>query len=241
MGRPRPKTKTDRTRALGYVRVSLEKQAADGVSLDAQRARIEAYAKLYEVDLIDVTVETGSGKSLDRPALQRTLVRLAAGDADALIVARLDRLTRSVTDLGALVADAFGPRGAALLSVTEQVDTRTASGRLVLNVIASISQWERESTAERTRAAMAHLRAQGRHTGGDAPFGYRVDRQRLVQVPQEQAAIARARELRADHTLAATAEQLALEGHRARNGRAFTEVQVWRITRAEEVDNTNAA
>jgi hypothetical protein len=114
------------------------------VSLHAQRAKVTAYAKLYDLELAEVTVDAGeSAKHLDRPGLQRALGMLKRGEADALLVVKLDRLTRSVRDLGHLVEKYFAPGKAALLSVGEQIDTRSAAGRLVLNVLASVSQWER--------------------------------------------------------------------------------------------------
>src|SRR5438445_10066813 len=91
------------TRVVGYVRVSLEKQANEGHSLPAQRRKLEDYAKLYELQLVDVVVDAGvSAKTLEREGLQRALAMLVAGQADALLVVKLDRLTRSVADLGEL-------------------------------------------------------------------------------------------------------------------------------------------
>src|SRR3954468_11614111 len=145
------------TKTIAYLRVSTDKQADRGVSLDAQRAKVNAYAELYDLELADVIVDAGeSAKSLDRPGLQRALAMLKAGDAEALLVVKLDRLTRSVVDLGSLVERYFAPGKAALLSVGEQIDTRSAAGRLVLNVLASVSQWEREAIGERTATVMQH-------------------------------------------------------------------------------------
>ena len=111
------------------------------MSLDAQRAKVAAYASLYDLELTEVIVDAGqSAKTLDRPGLQRALAMLKSGNADALLVVKLDRLTRSVRDLGALVESYFAPGKAALLSVGEQIDTRSAAGRLVLNVLASVSR-----------------------------------------------------------------------------------------------------
>jgi len=143
------------TRTIAYVRVSTDKQADRGVSLDAQRAKVKAYAELYDLDLAEVIVDAGeSAKSLDRPGLKRALGILKAGDAEALLVVKLDRLTRSVVDLGTLVERYFAPGKAALLSVGEQIDTRSAAGRLVLNVLASVRQLgevrpDREGTRHR--------------------------------------------------------------------------------------------
>src|SRR5207302_10417331 len=157
------------TRTIAYLRVSTDKQADRGVSLDAQRAKVNAYAELYDLELADVIVDAGeSAKSLDRPGLQRALAMLKAGKAEALLVVKLDRLTRSVADLGRLVERYFTPGKAALLSVGEQIDTRSAAGRLVLNVLASVSQWEREAIGERTATAMQHKAKQGEYTGASA-------------------------------------------------------------------------
>jgi DNA invertase Pin-like site-specific DNA recombinase len=163
------------TKTIAYLRVSTDKQADRGVSLDAQRAKVHAYAELYDLDLAEVIVDAGeSAKSLDRPGLKRALAMLKAEEAEALLVVKLDRLTRSVVDLGTLVERYFAPGKAALLSVGEQIDTRSAAGRLVLNVLASVSQWEREAIGERTATAMQYKAKQGEYTGGQAPYGRRV-------------------------------------------------------------------
>jgi hypothetical protein len=146
------------TRTIAYLRVSTDKQADRGVSLDAQRAKATAYAELYDLELVEVIVDAGeSAKSLDRPGLKRALGMLKAGEAEALLVVKLDRLTRSVVDLGTLLERYFAPGKAALLSVGEQIDTRSAAGRLVLNVLASVSQWEREAIGERVTSSTSDM------------------------------------------------------------------------------------
>lgn len=222
------------TRTVAYLRVSTDKQADHGVSLDAQRAKVRAYAELYDLDLVAIEVDAGaSGKSLaNRPALDRALGMLRRGDAEALLVVKLDRLTRSVRDLADLVDTYFSKR-AALLSVSEQIDTRSAAGRLVLNVLSSVGQWEREAIGERTAAAMAHLRSEGRFTGGTAaPYGYALsgDGESLDEVAAEQAVIGEARALRAAGlSLRAVAGELAGRGYMARSGRAFNAEQIKRM------------
>lgn len=229
------------TRAVGYLRVSTTMQADHGVSLDAQRAAVEAYAALYQLELVAIEVDAGeSASSLARPALQRALAMLRSGAAGALLVAKLDRLTRSVRDLGTLVDSYFRDGGAALLSVAEQIDTRSAGGRLVLNVLSSVGQWEREAIGERTSAAMRHMRDEGRFTGGRAPYGFTVDEAgALVEVADEQATIARARAMRAEgRSLRAIAGALAEEGRRSRTGRALLPEQISRMV-AGATDDDN--
>ena len=188
------------TRTVAYLRVSTAGQAEHGVSLDAQRAKVEAYAALYDLDLVAVEVDAGvSAKTLDRPALRSALARLDSGAAEALLVVKLDRLTRSVRDLGDLLDRYFGHNdGAALLSVSDQIDTRSAAGRLVLNVLASVSQWEREAIGERTATALAHKKARGERVGA-VPYGWTLDADGVHLLPYaaEQRAIRLANKLRA--------------------------------------------
>lgn len=220
------------TRAIAYLRVSTDKQADKGVSLDAQRAKVQAYASLYDVELVGIIEDAGaSAKTLDRPGLNCALGMLRSGEADALLVVKLDRLTRSVRDLGDLVDRFFAPGKAALLSVGEQIDTRSAGGRLVLNVLASVSQWEREAIGERTSAAMQHMATQGEFTGGEAPYGFRVEAGKLVAVEGEQAVLTEAKRLRSGGlSLRAVARELDRMGFQSRKGTGFAPAQVQRMT-----------
>ena len=211
------------TRAVAYLRVSTEQQAQEGVSLAAQLQQARMYAELYGVQLVAVVEDAGvSAKTLARPGLQRALAMLDAGEADALLVVKLDRLTRSVRDLGHLLDNYFAkPAGPALLVVQEQVDTRSAAGRLVLNVLMSVAQWEREAIGERTSAALQHKAAQGQYTGGRAPYGWQVgdDGSSLQPVPQEQEAARLARQLReGGESLRGVGRQLLEAGHAPRRG-----------------------
>ena len=221
-----------KTRTVAYLRVSTDKQADKGLSLDAQRAKVEQYAALYDLDLVEIIVDAGhSAKTLNRPGLTKALAMLAKGSAEALLVVKLDRLTRSVRDLGALIEGPFA-KGSALLSVSEQIDTRSAAGRLILNVLASVSQWEREAIGERTSAVMQHKAANGEFTGGAAPFGSQVaaDGIHLETNAAEQAVIAEARDLsEAGLSLRAIGAELAKRGFNARNGSPFAATQVARM------------
>jgi site-specific DNA recombinase len=219
------------TRAVAYVRVSTEKQADAGVSLEAQQAKVRAYASLYDLELVDVVVDAGvSAKTLDRPGLSRVLSMVKRGEVDAVVVMKLDRLTRRVADLGELVERYF--QRAALLSVSEQIDTRTAAGRLVLNVLASVAQWESEAIGERTSAALQHKQAKGEFIGGVVPYGYALaaDGVCLVEVEAEQAVVREARELRASGlSLRQVGARLAERGLMARSGRPFAVSMVARM------------
>src|ERR1700680_3515558 len=184
--------------AIGYVRVSTDRQAEQGVSLEAQEAKIRAMATVQSAELLDVIVDGGeSAKSLNRPGLQRLLELINAGQVEAVIVAKLDRLTRSVKDLCGLL-ELFEKRKVALISVAESLDTGSAAGRLVITIMAAVSQWEREAIGERTRDALRHKRGKGERVGNIA-FGSRLaqDGQHVEPDPAEQATLAEIRRLRA--------------------------------------------
>ena len=219
------------TRTIAYLRVSTERQADTGVSLDAQQEKARAYASLYDLDLTEMIIDAGeSAKTLDRPGLQRALSMLKTGQADALLVVKLDRLTRSVVDLGKLIETYFAPGKAALMSVSEQIDTRSAAGRLVLNILASVSQWERETIGERTSVAMKYKQAKGEYIGGHAPYGFELVNGDLVEDSYEQGVIQQARELRESGlSLAAVAKELDRRGIQARNGKEFAAMQIKRL------------
>ena len=216
------------TKAIGYIRVSTEKQADHGVSMEAQAEKLNAYAMLYDIELVDMVIEQGSAKCLQREGLQSVLARLEAGEAEALIVVKLDRLTRSVADLGRLVDTYF--QQFALLSVGEQIDTRSAAGRLVLNVLASVSQWEREVIGERTSAAMQHMRNQNKYTGGKAPYGYNLVDGYLVENDDEQEVIKLVAKYKAKGlSLRKIAAVLDRAGHRSRTGKPLSAMSVSRM------------
>jgi DNA invertase Pin-like site-specific DNA recombinase len=199
-------------------------------------------AAVQDVDLLDVIVDAGeSAKSLKRTGMQRLLADVDAGTVDVVIVAKLDRLTRSVRDLADLL-DRFERRGVALVSVTESLDTGTAAGRLVLNIMASVSQWEREAIGERTREAMRHLKREGRRVG-TLPYGFALapDNVTLVENPMERQTLARMRELEAQgRPLRGIAAKINAEGHRTRTGRPWHLSGVHKLLRKADRDRAAA-
>jgi len=205
-------------KTIGYVRVSTQEQATEGYSLAAQEAKIRAYADLYGLDLVDVVTDAGvSAKSLDRPGLQAALIRLEAREAEALVILKLDRLTRNVADWNTLIDRYFG-KTIALMSVSDQIDTRTAGGRLVLNVLVSVAQWEREAIGERTAAALAHKKSQGEHVGRPG-YGFAIEGGRLARLEGEAAIVERVQAMRAEgRTLQAIADTLNCEGIPTKRG-----------------------
>jgi DNA invertase Pin-like site-specific DNA recombinase len=210
-------------RAIGYVRVSTEKQADFGVSLEAQTAKVQAMAVVQGAELAEVIIDAGeSAKSLNRPGMAKLLALVDSGAIDTVIIAKLDRLTRSVKDLAQLL-ERFNRRGVSLVSVADALDTRSAAGRLVLNIMVSVSQWEREAIGERTRDAMHHKRANGQRVG-TVPFGYRMaaDGLHLEANSAEQGILSQIRELKtAGYTTRKIADELNRQGFTTRRGTAW--------------------
>jgi DNA invertase Pin-like site-specific DNA recombinase len=209
--------------AIGYIRVSTEKQAEQGVSLEAQTEKIKAMATVQGVTLAEIIMDGGeSAKSLNRPGMQRLLTLVKLGEVNTVIVTKLDRLTRSVKDLADLL-ECFERNSVSLVSVAESLDTKTAAGRLVLNIMMSVSQWEREAIGERTRDALRHKKANGERVG-TVPFGYKLsaDGARLEVNPKEQEVLTKIRELRSKtYTLQEIASELNRQGHSTRRGSAW--------------------
>jgi site-specific DNA recombinase len=170
--------------------VSTEKQADKGDSLDAQLEKIRAMAVVQGAEVVEVIQDAGeSAKSLQRPGMARLLAMVDAGEVQVVIIAKLDRLTRSVRDLGDLL-EQFTKKGVALVSVAESLDTGSAAGRLVLNIMTAVSQWEREAIAERTATALQHKKSH-RQVYSPTPYGFERDGEALVPLPQEQDVIGR--------------------------------------------------
>lgn len=155
----------EQRRAIGYVRVSTDEQVESGAGLAAQRMSVQAEAARRGWRLLDVLEDAGqSGKSLDRPGLNEALLRLDEKHADLLLVAKLDRLSRSVHDFSGVMLRA--QRGHWSLRVLDvDVDTSTPTGELLAHIVASTAQYERRLISQRTKDGLAAKRAQGVRLG----------------------------------------------------------------------------
>lgn len=152
-------------RAITYTRVSTDEQADTGNGLDAQRATLTAALAHRSWELVAALADEGlSAKNLNRPALTDALARLDAGEADALVVAKLDRLSRSVLDFAAITERARR-RGWAVVALDVDVDMTTPTGELVANITSSVAQWERRIIGARTSEAMQAMKARGVRLG----------------------------------------------------------------------------
>lgn len=171
------------TRVVGYLRVSTNEQADSGAGIEAQRAAIETAAANRGWQLVTVLADEGaSGSSTkNRPALETAIGLCESGGADALCVAKLDRLSRSLIDFAQLL-ERSAKKGWALVALDLGVDTTTPSGELVANVMMSVAQWERRAISQRTKDGLAAKKAMGVRIGRppvlDARLVRRIRRER---------------------------------------------------------------
>lgn len=155
-----------------YIRVSTDKQAEEGYSLAAQQRQLTAYAESQGWEIADFYMDDGySAKDMNRPQLKRLIKDIERGTVELVLVYKLDRLTRSVLDLSNLL-ELFEKYKCKFDSATEDYNTRSSSGRLFLNIIATLAQFERERLAERVQFGMAEKVRGGEWHGGTAPYGY---------------------------------------------------------------------
>jgi len=216
---------------IAYARASTEDQE---ITLEAQPDKMRTYAALYEHVLVDVIIESESAKSLDRPGIQRALAMLRNGQADGLLIVKLDRLTREQSDWQFLLKEFFGDGAKCaktLCSMNDYIDTRTATGRMILSMQIVIAQWERETIGERTKAALQHKIKNGQRVGSIL-FGFDLaaDGKMLVPNEGEQATIRLMVRLRdAGYSYRAIAAELDDRGIKTKEGSAWLPASVRRV------------
>lgn len=225
-------------KAIGYVRVSTEEQAEEGVSLAAQRDRIIAYCEAHGLELLDILADEGiSGKAFDNRPGAREAIEVAKRECCALIVVKLDRLSRSVIDTLQLIERA-GEECWQLHSIEEHLDTETAAGRATVAIIAAIAQMTREQIGENTKRSLEQRRREGVYLGR-APYGWRAVTgpggvRTLEEDAGQQEGLARMLELaRGGMSFAAIARTLNGEELKTAEGCEWSGKQVSRIVKRE--------
>ncbi len=208
-------------RAIGYIRVSTTRQAEEGVSMDAQTARISAWCDANGYGLAETFTDAGiSGKRADnRPGLRQALDAACERKA-ALVVYSLSRLARSTRD-AIEIAERLDKAGADLVSLTEKLDSTSAAGKMLFRMLAVLAEFERDLVSERTTAALAHKRRNGERTGG-IPYGWELadDATTLVAIEAEQAVLADIRAMRtAGRSYRSIADELTGRGVPTKKGR----------------------
>ena len=227
-------------RAVGYVRVSTDAQAIEGISLEAQEEKIRAYCRAAGLDLegSGVYADRGiSGKRRDnRPGLLAALSDISTNPG-ALVVYSLSRLARSVPDTIA-IGEQLSCAKCDLVSLTEKIDTTSASGKMIFQFLAVLAEFERNQIAERTTAALRQKSSKGERIG-QIPYGYRLaaDGVTLEPEPNDARLLEVVRDLRAQGlTLRAVADRLNATELRPKNGRAWSHSTVAALLRRTSLD-----
>lgn len=172
-----------------YIRVSTEMQEEHGVSLETQEETLEAYCKLKKLTDIRKYIDVGSARTTKRKEFQKMMNHIRQGKIKRVIILRLDRLTRSIVDLNKLIQE-FNKYDCELHSATENIDTTSATGRMVINLIATFAQWESETISERVTVNMMTKARKGIWLG-PSPFGYSKDKEGRLIINEREANILR--------------------------------------------------
>lgn len=219
--------------AIGYIRVSTSGQAIDGVSLDAQKAKIAAWCDLNGYELGAIYEDAGvSGCKHDRPGLAAALA--AANKGDVVIAYSISRFARSTKHL-LEISESLAKREIDMVSLSERIDTTSAAGKMVFRMMAVLAEFERDQVSERTKTALQHKKSKGEKLGGQAPFGndsaVNDDGVKVLTVNQAERIIINAViDLRkAGLSLRKIAAELAKRGFLSRTNKVFSPNQIKRI------------
>jgi len=172
----------EKKRACIYVRVSTEAQEAEGYSLEEQERLCRASIESKEWEYVRTYTDGGfSGKTVDRPALQEMLKDVREGLLDAVMIYKLDRLSRSQKDTLTIIEDYLLPNKVDIVSLKETLDTSTPWGRAMIGILASFNQLDRETIVMRTTMGRRAKAKAGGYTGGRPPMGYsRKDKELVI-------------------------------------------------------------
>ena len=222
-------------RCAVYCRVSTDERLDQSFnSLDAQKEAGLAYITSQRAEgwiaVSDDYIDPGfSGGTVERPALKRLMSDIEAGKINIVVVYKIDRLTRNLTDFSKLI-EVFERHNVSFVSVTQQFNTTTSMGRLMLNILLSFAQFEREVTGERIRDKIAASKAKGMWMGGHQPLGYRVEQRRLLVVETEAALVKRLfNDFVTTRSTTDMVRQLAAEGKTNKAGKSFSKQMLYHM------------
>ena len=213
-----PSQGVDLMEVIGYVRVSTDDQARNGVSLEAQTAAIQAWAASLQASILMTCEDAGiSGTGIrQRPGLQQAL-QVACEKKAVLVIYSLSRLSRSTKDT-LQIAERLDKAGADLVSLSERIDTTSASGKMIFRLMAVLNEFERDQVAERTAAILQHKKSR-LEAYSPTPYGYTRVGTTLIIDEAEQGILVRIRRMRDEGvSLRRIADALNREGVPAKNG-----------------------
>lgn len=225
--------KKEPVRAAAYIRVSTDEQAEKGYSLQLQRERISAQIAAKGWELYGIYEDSGqSGGNLNRPALQKMLDDINGGPIQAVVVYKLDRLSRKQRDTMHLIEEVFLAGGIELVSISESLDTSSPTGRAMIGMLSVFAQLERDTITERLSGGRKQKAKAGGYAGGNAAIGYTTERgKKALATDKEKAAGVRLVFSLHDTglKLQQIADRLNEAGHTTKQGARFTPTQVMRI------------
>lgn len=226
----------DLKKAAVYTRVSTNEQANEGYSIEEQERMCKAAIVSKGWEYIGTFTDPGiSGRTMNRPGLQDMIAKIKDKEIDAVVIYKLDRLSRKQRDTMTIIEDVFLKNDIILVSLNETLDTSTPWGRAMIGILSSFNQMESENIQMRTEMGRKAKASQGGYAGGKPPIGYRVENGNLVVVPEEAEIVRLVFQLRKDGgTLMGIADELNKRGYRTKKGLEFKHSAVQTILNNEE-------
>lgn len=223
-------------KACVYTRVSTAEQAAEGYSIEEQermcKAAIESKGWAYVATYSDPGV---TGRTMDRPGLQEMIKAIGRKEIEAVVIYKLDRLSRKQRDTMTIIEDVLLKNDVALVSLNETLDTTTPWGRAMIGILSSFNQMESENIQMRTSMGRMAKAEKGGYAGGKPPIGYRVSDGNLVVVPEEAEIVRLVFQLRKQGgTLIGIAQELNRRGYTTKSGNKFLHSAVQTILNNEQ-------
>lgn len=223
-------------RACVYTRVSTDAQAEKEISLQEQERMAKAAITSKGWEYTETFEDGGyTGRNMDRPALTRMIEEIQAGNIDAVVVFKLDRLSRKQKDALTIIEDILLANDVELVSLKETLDTSTPWGRAMIGILASFNQLESETIVQRTSVGRTAKARNGGYAGGKPPLGYKAVDGELVIVPEEAEIIRLVFELRKNgYSMIAISDELNKRGYTTKKGGTFRHSAVQTILNNEQ-------
>lgn len=228
-------------KACVYTRVSTQEQAAEGYSIEEQERLCKAGLESKGWEYVGTYSDPGiSGRTMNRPGLQQMIEDIKAGKIEAVVIYKLDRLSRKQRDTMTIIEDIFLKNEVALVSLNETLDTTTPWGRAMIGILSSFNQMESENIQARTEMGRKAKVTEGGYAGGKPPIGYRAQDGNLVIVPEEAEIVRLVFDLRKQGgTLVGIADELNRRGYRTKKGGLFLHSAIQTILNNEDTYRGN--
>lgn len=219
---------------IGYIRCSTTLQASEGVTLEAQTRKIRAYCDLNDLNLTEIVQDAGlSGKSISgRPGIQRVLELISSKKTQNVVIFKLDRLARNLKE-ACEISDLMQKKGCNLHSISEKIDTGSATGKLFYHMISAMAEWERGIISERTVTALSLKKSKGERVSRHAPYGFHFNGDKLVSCDKEQKVIDLVKDLTTKgFSINGIINYLDENGYSNRCGNRFGVKEIWTLRKA---------